>query len=66
MYFDFFGENVELIHRENLSERGRLEQPLFQKKLAKIIRVNEMTIVNWKEGKTKPFKPRLEELEKIG
>ena len=45
--------------------KGRLEQRLFQKKLAKIIRVNEMTLVNWKEGKTKPFKPRLEGLEKI-
>jgi DNA-binding XRE family transcriptional regulator len=42
-----------------------LEQGLFQRDLAKIIGVDEMTIVNWEKGRTKPIKQNLERLEKI-
>jgi len=38
---------------------------LFQTDLAKMIGVNEMTIVNWEKGRTKPIKQYLERLEKI-
>ena len=33
--------------------------------LAKKIGVNEMTIVNWERGKTKPDKRKFEKLKKI-
>jgi len=33
--------------------------------LAKKIRVNEMTIVNWEKGKTKPDKKKFEKLRTI-
>ena len=39
--------------------KGGLEQSLFQKDLAKIIGVNEMTIVNCEKGRTKPTKRNL-------
>jgi len=38
---------------------------LFQVDLAKMLGVNEMTIVNWEKGRTKPIKQYLERLEKI-
>jgi len=41
-----------------------LEQGLFQKDLAKMIGVDEVTIVNWEKGKTKPTKKNLEALQK--
>jgi DNA-binding XRE family transcriptional regulator len=34
-------------------------------KLAKRIGANEITIVNWEKGRTKPIKPDLKRLEKI-
>jgi DNA-binding XRE family transcriptional regulator len=40
-----------------------LEQGLRQKDLAKKIGVDEMTIVNWETGKTKPIKSNLERLK---
>jgi transcriptional regulator with XRE-family HTH domain len=53
---------------QSLGERikkWRLEQGLFQSDLAKMIGVDEMTIVNWERGSTKPIKQNLERLEKI-
>jgi len=53
---------------QTLGERirkWRLEEGLFQRDLAKIIGVDEMTIVNWEKGRTKPIKQNLERLEKI-
>jgi DNA-binding XRE family transcriptional regulator len=35
-------------------KKWRLEQGLFQRDLAKLIGVNEMTIVNWEKGGAKP------------
>jgi DNA-binding XRE family transcriptional regulator len=52
----------------NLGERikkWRLEQGLFQRDLAKLIGVDEMTIVNWEKGKTKPDRKNLERIKKI-
>jgi transcriptional regulator with XRE-family HTH domain len=46
-------------------KKWRLEQGLFQRDLAKRIGVDEMTIVNWEKGETKPIKQYLERLEKI-
>jgi DNA-binding XRE family transcriptional regulator len=46
-------------------KKWRLEQGLFQKDLAKIIGVDEMTIVNWEKGKTMPDKKNLEWLQKL-
>ena len=46
-------------------KKWRLEHGLFQKDLAKMIGVDEMTIVNWEKGRTKPVKKSLERLEKI-
>jgi transcriptional regulator with XRE-family HTH domain len=46
-------------------KKWRLEQGLIQKDLAKLIGVDEMTIVNWEKGRTKPIKQNIEKLEKI-
>jgi len=46
-------------------KKWRVEQGLFQVDLAKMLGVNEMTIVNWEKGRTKPIKQYLERLEKI-
>ena len=43
----------------------RLRQGLFQKDLAKLIGVDEMSIVNWETGKTEPRKMNLEKLKAI-
>ena len=42
------------VHLENGSKNVWMEQELFQKDLAKMIRVDEMIIVNWEKGYTKP------------
>jgi len=47
------------------TRKWRVEQGLFQVDLAKRIGVNEMTIVNWERGGTKPTKKNLERLEII-
>jgi len=41
-----------------------LEKGVFQKDLAKMIGVSEMTIVNREKGRTKPNKQYFERLEK--
>jgi DNA-binding XRE family transcriptional regulator len=46
-------------------KKCRLERGLFQVDLAKRVGVSEMTIVNWKTGKTKPRKKNLEKLKTI-
>jgi len=46
-------------------KKWRLEQGLFQKDLAEMIGVDEMTIVNWEKGKTKPIRTKLEKLIRI-
>jgi transcriptional regulator with XRE-family HTH domain len=46
-------------------KKWRLERGLFQRNLAKLIGVDEMTIVNWEKGRTKPTKKNLEQLQKI-
>jgi transcriptional regulator with XRE-family HTH domain len=43
----------------------RLEQGLFQRDLAKIVGVNEITIVNWKKGRTKPTEKNILRTEEI-
>jgi len=48
---------LSLYRDRTLGERirkWRLERALFQRDLAKIIGVDEMTIVNWEKGGTKP------------
>jgi ribosome-binding protein aMBF1 (putative translation factor) len=47
---------------EEYIRKWRLEQGLLQVDLAKKINVNEMTIVNWEKGKTKPDKKKFEKL----
>jgi len=39
-----------------------LEQGLFQRDLANSIGVDEMTIVNWEKGRTRPGKESLKKL----
>jgi DNA-binding XRE family transcriptional regulator len=46
-------------------QKWRLEQGPFQKDLAKMIAVDEMTIVNWEKGRKKPSKMNLDRLETI-
>jgi ribosome-binding protein aMBF1 (putative translation factor) len=46
-------------------KKWRLEQGIFQSDLARMIGVNEMTIVNWKKERTKPVKKNLEGLQKL-
>ena len=46
-----FGERIK---------RWRLEQGLFQRNLAEMIGVSEMTIVNWEEGRAKAMKRNFE------
>jgi DNA-binding XRE family transcriptional regulator len=43
--------------------KWRLERGLFQRDLAKLIGVDEMTIVNWEKGKTKPTRKNFEKVE---
>jgi DNA-binding XRE family transcriptional regulator len=42
-----------------------VERGLFQRDLDKLIGVDEMTIVNWEKGRTKPTKKNLEALKVI-
>jgi DNA-binding XRE family transcriptional regulator len=46
-------------------KKWRLEQGLFQRDLAKLIGVDEMTIVNLEKGKTRPTKKNSEKLKTI-
>ncbi len=46
-------------------KKCRLERGLFRRDLAKRIGVNEMTIVNWEKGRTKPTKKNLERIKEI-
>jgi DNA-binding XRE family transcriptional regulator len=50
--------------REHI-KKWRLEQELFQRDLAKMIGVDEMTIVNWEKGRTKPTKKNMEKIKAI-
>ena len=59
---------LSLYPARTLGERirkWRLEQGLFQRELAKMIGVDEMTIVNWEKGRTKPIKGNLERIRAI-
>ena len=59
---------LSLYPDQTLGERikkWRLEQGLFQRDLAKMIGVNEMTIFNWEKGETNPTKKNLYKLEKV-
>jgi DNA-binding XRE family transcriptional regulator len=44
-------------------KKWRLEQGLFQVDLARMIGVNEMTIINWEKGRTNPTKKNLERVK---
>jgi len=46
-------------------KKWRLKHGLFQVDLAKKIEVDEITIVNWEKGRTKPIKQNFEKLKKI-
>jgi DNA-binding XRE family transcriptional regulator len=48
-----------------LIRKWRLEPGLFQRDLAKMIGVNEMTIVNWEKGRVRPTKRNLEKLRAV-
>jgi DNA-binding XRE family transcriptional regulator len=53
---------------ETLGERirkWRLEHDLFQRDLAMMAGVDEMTIVNWEKGKTSPLPSKFEKLQII-
>jgi len=59
---------ISLHPERTLGERikkWRLERSLFQRDLAKLIGVDEMTIVNREKRRTKPTKKNLEELQKL-
>jgi DNA-binding XRE family transcriptional regulator len=46
-------------------KKWRLERGFFQRDLTKLIGVDEITIVNWEKGRTKPIKQYLKRLDKI-
>jgi DNA-binding XRE family transcriptional regulator len=46
-------------------KKWRLEHDLFQRNLAEMIGVDEMTIVNWEKGKTKPLHEKVKKLNEI-
>jgi transcriptional regulator with XRE-family HTH domain len=46
-------------------KKWRLEKGLFQRDLAKLIGVDEMTIVNWEKGRTKPTEKNIERIKEI-
>jgi DNA-binding XRE family transcriptional regulator len=46
-------------------KKWRLERGLFQVDLAKMMGVNEMTMVNWEREGTKPTKRNLERIKVI-
>jgi predicted transcriptional regulator len=46
-------------------KKWRLEQGLFQRDLAKLVGVDEMVIVNWEKGRTKPTRRNLGRIKKI-
>ena len=46
-------------------KKWRLDQGLFQKELAKIIGVDEMTVVNWEKIKTRPMAAKLKKLKRF-
>jgi DNA-binding XRE family transcriptional regulator len=59
---------LSLYPDQTLGERikkWRLEQGLIQRDMAKMIGVDEMSIVNWETGKTEPRKMNLEKLKAI-
>ena len=59
---------ISLYPGRTLGERirkWRLEQGLFQRDLATMIGMDEVTIVNWEKGRTKPSKEHIEKLETI-
>ena len=59
---------VSLYPDRTLAERikkWRLEHGLFQKDLAKMIGVNEMTIVNWEKGRALPSEKNIEGIKEI-
>jgi len=43
----------------------RLERGLFQRDLAKMVGVNEITIVNWEKGSTKPTEKNILRIKEI-
>lgn len=45
--------------------KWRVEQGIFQKDFAKMLGVDEMTVVNWETGKRVPLKKNLERLSKF-
>lgn len=42
-----------------------MEQGLSQKEFAKMVGVDEMTVVNWETGKTRPVPMNIKRLSKI-
>jgi len=46
-------------------KKRRFEQGVFQRDLAKMIGVDEMTIVNWEKGRTKPTQKNIERIKTI-
>lgn len=59
---------ISLYPNQTLGERikkWRLERGLFQVDLAKMVGVNEMTIVNWEKGRTRPTEKNWEKLRAV-
>jgi ribosome-binding protein aMBF1 (putative translation factor) len=59
---------VSLYPDRTLGERirkGRLERGLFQRNLARLMGLDEITIVNWEREKTKPSKKNFRRLQKL-
>jgi len=59
---------LSLYRDRTLGERikkWRLEQGIFQRGLARMIGVNEMTIVNWEKERTKPTRKNLERIKRV-
>jgi transcriptional regulator with XRE-family HTH domain len=46
-------------------KKWRVERGLLQRDLAKLIGVDEMTIVNWEKGRIKPTQKNIERIKTI-
>jgi ribosome-binding protein aMBF1 (putative translation factor) len=50
---------------DNVSKNGGWNKGFFQRDLAKMLGVDEMTIVNWEKGYTKPSQDKMKKLKSI-
>ncbi|MBD3375769.1 helix-turn-helix domain-containing protein [candidate division KSB1 bacterium] len=55
-------DEIEVVTFGDLIRKKRTEKGLYQKELAEILGVNEMTVVNWEKGRTVPINENLKRI----